>query len=79
MLFLNWEEGVPIIRNKARDQKQNYRLKETMSLSRGGLKYVGLSLSPVFGLFDHLNETLSPNISTNVVFDLMSAHSVKKT
>ena len=44
--------------HKARDQKQNYRLKETMSLSGGGLKYVGLSLSPLFGLFDHLNETL---------------------
>ena len=37
--------------SKARDQKQNYRLKETMSLSgAGGLKYVMKSLSMYLSL-----------------------------
>ena len=36
---------------KARDQKQLYRLNETMSHSGGGLKYVRLSHSPFSWLF----------------------------
>ena len=45
---------VYFVLDKARDQKQNYRMNEPKSYSGGGSKFVGVSHSPFLWLFGPL-------------------------